>query len=156
MDFNLKKYRVLKVKKKLKKSELILFFNSAKIKSNKWINIEKQLKKLKLKYHQIFNNTALKTIDNSIYKNINQIICGVMLFVKPTYKSTTIELKLLKKDLEPLFILLFMKLNNRVYTTAQVKNLNTLSYKKTVFNFHNNLEKCMKTSYILTNNKKSK
>ena len=154
MDFNLKKYRVLKVKKELKKSELILFFNSAKIKSNKWIAIEKQLKKLKLKYHQIFNNTTLKTIENSIYTNINRIVSGIILLIKPVYKSTTIELKSLKKDLGPLYVLLFLKLNNKIYNTAQLKNLNSLTYKKTVFNFHSNLEKCLKTSYRLTNKSK--
>ena len=153
MDFNLKKYRVLKVKKELKKSELILFFNSAKIKSNKWIAIEKQLKKLKLKYHQIFNNTTLKTVENSIFTNINKIISGIVILVKPVHKSTIIELKSLKKDLGPLFVLLFVKLNNKLYNTAQLKNLNSFTYKKTVFNFHSNLEKCLKTSYRLTNNK---
>ena len=156
MDFNLKKYRVLKVKKKLKKSELIFFFNSAKINSNKWIKIEKQLKKLKLKYHQIFNNTTLKTIKNSIYINLNQLISGVLLLIKPIHKSTPIDLKLIKKNLEPLFILLIIKLNNKIYITKQLKNLNTLSYKKTIFNFYNNLEKCLKTSNKLTSNKKSK
>jgi hypothetical protein len=155
MDFNLKKYRVLKVKKKLKKSELIFFFNSAKIKSNKWIKIEKQLKKLKLKYYQIFNNTTLKTIKNSIYININQIFSGVILLIKPIHKSTPIELKLIKKILDS-FVLLIVKLNNKIYLTTQLKNLNTLSYKKTVFNFHNNLEKCLKTTNRLTMNKKSK
>jgi hypothetical protein len=156
MDFNLKKYRVLKVKKKLKKSELIFFFNSAKIKSNKWIKIEKQLKKLKLKYYQIFNNTTFKTIKNSIYTNINQIVSGVMLLIKPIHKSTPIELKVLKKFLDSLFVLLAIKLNNKVYVTTQLKNLNTLSYKKTIFNFYSNLEKCLKTSNKLTMNKNSK
>ena len=156
MDFNLKKYRVLKVKKKLKKSELIFFFNSAKIKSNKWIKIEKQLKKLKLEYYQIFNNTTLKTIKNSIYTNINQIVSGVILLIKPIHKSTQIELKVIKKFLDSLFVLLCIKLNNKIYTTTQLKNLNTLSYKKTVFNFYGNLERSLKTSNKLTINKKSK
>lgn len=156
MDFNLKKYRVLKVKKNFKKSELIFFVNSAKIKSSKWIKIEKQLKKLKLKYYQIFNTTTFKTIQNSIYININQIISGVVLLIKPIYKSTPIELKLIKKFLDVLFVLLCIKLNNKVYTTAQFKNLNNLSYKKTVFNFYGNLERYLKTSNILTMNKKSK
>jgi hypothetical protein len=156
MDFNLKKYRVLKVKKKLKKSDLFFFFNSAKIKSNKWIKIEKQLKKLKLEYYQIFNNTTLKTIKNSIYTNINQIFSGVVILIKPIHKSTIIELKVIKKNLDPLFILLCVKLNNNVYTTTQLRNLNVLSYKKNVFNLYCNLERCLKTSNKLTMNKKSK
>ena len=156
MDFKLKKYRVLKIKNQLKNSGLLLFFNSAKIKSNKWILIEKQLKKLKLQYNQIFNKTTSKTLNNSIYKNINQIVCSVILLVKPEYKSTQINIKTLKKDLEPLFVLLFLKLNNKIYTYQQFQNLNTLSHRKTVLNFNSSLEKCLKTTVKLTQNKKSK
>jgi hypothetical protein len=156
MDFNLKKYRVLKVKKKFKESEFFFFFNSAKIKSNKWIKIEKLLKKLKLEYHQIFNNTTLKTIKNSVYTNINQLVSGVIVLIKPIHKSTTIELKVIKKNLDSLFVLLCVKLNNKIYTTTQLKNLNVLSYKKNVFNLYCNLERCLKTSNKLTMNKKSK
>ena len=156
MDFKLKKYRILKIKNQLKNSGLLLFFNSAKIKSNKWILIEKQLKKLKLQYNQIFNKTTSKTLNNSIYKNINQIVCSVIILVKPNYKSTQINIKSLKKDLEPLFVLLFLKLNNKIYTYPQLQTLNTLSHRKTVLNFNISLEKCLKTTVKLTQNKKSK
>ena len=150
MDFNLKNYRVLKIKNTFKKSELILFFNSAKIKSNKWVKIEKQLKKLKLKHYQIFNNTTVKTIENSIYTNMNQIISGVILLIKPTYKHTPIELKSIKKYLNSLFVLLIVKLNNKIYTTPQLKNLNSLSYYKNIFSFCNMINKCLKKSNRLT------
>ena len=156
MDFNLKKYRVLKVKKKLKKSELIFFFNSAKIKSNKWIKIEKQLKKLKLEYCRIFNNTTLKTIKNSIYTNITQVISGVILLIKPINKSTQVELKVIKKFLGSLFVLLCLKLNNKIYAITQLINLNTLSYRKNVLNLYSNLDRCLKTSNKLTMNIQSK
>ena len=49
MDLNLKNYRILKTKKLLKNSKLILFVNSAKTKTTKWVVVEKKLKKLKLK-----------------------------------------------------------------------------------------------------------
>ena len=156
MDFKLKKYRVLKIKNQLKNSGLLLFFNSAKIKSNKWILIEKQLKKIKLQYNQIFNKTTSNTLNNSIYKNINQIVCSVIILVKPNYKSTEIDIKTLKKDLEPLFVLLFLKLNNKIYTYSQFQTFNTLSHRKTVLNFNRCLDKCLKTTVKLTQNKKSK
>lgn len=155
MDFNLKKYRILKTKKQLKKSELIFIFHSAKIKSNKWITVEKQLKKLKLKYNQIYNKTTTKTLKNSIYKNMNQLISSVILLVTTAYKSTHVNIKILNKELESLFVLLFLKLNNKIYTQTQFKKLDSLSYKQTVLKFNTSLEKCLKTSYILTN-KKSK
>jgi hypothetical protein len=155
MDFNLKKYRILKTKKQLKNSELIFIFHSAKIKANKWITVEKQLKKLKLKYNQIYNKTTAKTLKNSIYKNMNQLISSVILLVTTAYKSTHVNIKVLNKELESLFVLLFLKLNNKIYTQTQFKKLDSLSYKQTVLKFNTSLEKCLKTSYILTN-KKSK
>jgi hypothetical protein len=156
MDFNLKKYRIIKTKKKLKNSELIFFFHSAKIKSQKWILIEKKLKKLKLQYNQISNKTTSKILNNSIFKNLEQIVCSVVLLLNTRYKSTQIQIKTLNKDLEPLFVLLFLKLNNKIYTYSQFKTLNELSHRKTVLNFHNSLDKCLKTTIKLTNNIKSK
>ena len=50
MDFNLKKYRVLKVKKKFKKSEFIFFFNSVNFSANsKYINAKKNAEEVEIK-----------------------------------------------------------------------------------------------------------
>ena len=82
MDHNLKKYRVLKIKNSFKNSDLLFFYHSSKIKSNKWMLTEQHSKKIKLEYHQIYNGTAIKTINDSIYLNINQVITGVVIFAK--------------------------------------------------------------------------
>ena len=154
MDHNLKKYRVLKIKKQLKDSTLLLLYHSAKIKLDKWMLTEQRLKKIKFEYNQVYNGTTIKTFNNSIYKNMSHIIQGVLIFTTPSYKSIEIPLKTVKNNLEPSFILLFLKLNNKFYSVQQFKNLNNLSYKKTVFNFTRNLERYSKTTYKLTNKSK--
>ena len=154
MDHNLKKYRVLKIKNSFKNSDLLFFYHSSKIKSNKWMLTEQHLKKIKLEYHQIYNGTAIKTINDSIYLNINQVITGVVIFTKSIFKSTTLQLKTVKSDLSPSFILLFLKLNNKVYTLPQFNNINVFNYKTTVFNFNRNLSRHTKTIYKLKNQSK--
>jgi hypothetical protein len=155
MDFNLKSYRVLKVKNYLKNCDFFFFFHSAKLTSNEWISIEQDLKKLKLKYYKVFNGTTLETINNSVYKNFNQIICGIVLFIEPRFKLTTLELDLIKRHLKPLFALLSVKLNNRIYAVEQLKGFKTFSYKQNMFNFYRSLEKGLKSTYVLTDNKSS-
>ena len=93
MDHSLKKYQVLKVKKELKDSTLLLLHHSAKIQLNKWILTEQHLKKIKFKYNQIYNGTAVKTLNNSIYKNISQVVHGVLILTKPVYKASSIQLE---------------------------------------------------------------
>ena len=156
MDFNLKKYRILKTKKYLKNSKLLFFFHSAKVKSKQWLITEKLLKKLKLNYYKTFNKTTVKIFNNSIYERLNKIICSIILFIEPSYKLTNLNFKLLQKELKSTFVLLVLKLNNKIYTQPQFKNLNTLFYKKLVFNFYNNLNKHSKMTYKLTLNQKSK
>jgi hypothetical protein len=153
MDFNLKSYRVFKVKEYLKKSEFFFFYHSPKLRSNEWVSIEQDLKKLKLKYYKIFNGTTLKTINNSIYQNLDQVICGIVLFIKLNYKSTTFDFNTLNKNLKPLFILLSLKLNNKIYSIPQLKGINSFSYKQNVFNLQKSLERYIKGSYKLTSNK---
>ena len=154
MDHNLKKYRVLKVKNNFKNSDLLFFYHSSKIKSNKWMLTEQHLKKIKLEYNQIYNGTAIKTINKSIYLNIKQIISGVIIFAKPIFKLTTLKLKTVKNDLSPSFILLFLKLNNKIYILPQFNNINTFNYKTTVFNLNRNLNRYTKTVYRLKNQSK--
>lgn len=154
MDHNLKKYRVLKIKNSFKNSNLLFFYNSSKIESNKWMLKEQQLKKAKLKYNQIYNGTAMKTINNSIYSNLNQIISNVIVFTKPAFKSSVLQLKTTKNSLEPSFILLFLKLNNKIYTLPQFKNIFVFNYKTTIFTLNKELIRYVKTIHKLTNKSK--
>ena len=150
MKLNLKEYRGLKVEKHFQDYSFFFLYNSTKIKSEKWVLIEQDLKALKLEYNQIFNKTSIKTIDNSIYKNIKYVFSDVTIFMKPIYKSTKLDIKTLNKKLDNLFIILLIKLNNKIYITSQFKNLKEFSYQTSIFNFNRNLNRYLKSTYKLT------
>jgi|SRR6056300_112049 len=153
MDFNLKNYQIFKLKKYLKKNDFFLVFHSSKLNSTKWIEMEQILKKLKLNYYKPLNGTALKTFKGSIYQNFSSIIAGFVLFVNSQYKTTQQNLPEVLKSLKPSFVLISVKLNNKIYSPAQLKGMQDLSYKKNMFNFYRSLDKHLKTTYVLTNKK---
>lgn len=150
MDFNSKDYQSVKLKKFFKTNDLFFLFHSAKLDLNEWTQTEQKLKKLKLKYFKALNGTTLKLFKTSIYQNLSPIVCGFVLFINSNFKTTVIELKPVKKDLKPSFELISVKLNNKVYSTSQLKGLNVLSYRTNIFNLYKSLDRHLKTSYVLT------
>ena len=128
-------------------------FHSAKLDLNQWLQTEQNLKKLKLNYSKALNGITLKLFENSIFKNLSLTICSFVLFINPNFKTTELQLSLMKKDLKPSFQLISVKLNNKIYATSQLKALNILSYKKNMFELHKSLDQHLKTSYLLTKKK---
>jgi hypothetical protein len=153
MDFNSKDYQNVKLKNFFKANGFFLWFHSAKLELNQWIYIEQNLKKLKLNYSKALNGITLKLFKNSIYTNVSPIVCSFVLFINSNYKTTELQLNSLEKDLKPSFKLISAKLNNKVYSTSQLKGLNDFSYKKSVFNLYGSLDQHLKTSYMLTKKK---
>ena len=153
MDFNSKNYQNIKLKNFFKTKGLFFLSHSAKLDLNQWVQIEQNLKKLKLNYSKVLNGTALKLLQDSIYKNLSPVICGFVLCITSKYKTTEIQSKLLTKSLKPSFELISVKLNNKVYSASQLKGLNSFSYKKNVLNLHRSFDRYLKTSYSLTKKK---
>jgi len=154
MDFNFKTYQIAKLKKYLKDESLFLLFNSTKLSLTKWTFTEQNLKKLKLDYSKFLNKTTVKTFKNSIYKNFSSNIVGFILFVNSNQKHIELNLTSLAKTLKSSFTLISIKLNNKIYSTSQIKGLSDLSYNKSVFNLYRVLDKQLKTTYLLTSKKK--
>ena len=154
MDFNFKTYQIAKLKKYLKNESLFLLFNSTKLSITKWTFTEQNLKKLKLDYSKFLNKTTVKTFKNSIYKNFSSNIVGFILFVNSNQKHIELNLTSLAKILKSSFTLISIKLNNKIYSTSQIKGLSDLSYNKSVFNLYRVLDKQLKTTYLLTSKKK--
>jgi hypothetical protein len=150
MDFNSKNYQNIKLKKFFKMNDFFFLFHSAKLDLNQWTQTEQNLKKLKLKYLKAFNGTTLKLFNSSIYRNLSPVICGFVLFIHSNFKTTELNLKPIKKDLKPSFELISVKLNNKMYSTSQLKGLNTLSYQTNVFILYKSFDRHLKTSYLLT------
>lgn len=153
MDFNSKNYQIKKLKNYFKNNSLFLLFHSAKLNSTKWIIIEQNLKKLKLNYYKPLNKTTIKSFKDSIYNNFSSSIAGFVLFVHPNCKEPKLNLKSLINGLKPSFTFFSLKLNNKIYSPSQLKGLQNLSYKQSMFNFHKVLDRQLKTTYILTNKK---
>ena len=154
MDFNLKNFQIYKFKKYFKNNDFFFLFHSAKLSLNQWVGIEQDLKKLKLSYYKTLNGTSLKTLKNSIYLNSSSVITSFVVFLHPKFKTTDFDLNALTKNLKPSFSLLSLKLNNKIYSTSQLKGIKSLSYKKNVFNLHKTLDRHLKTSYQLTHKSK--
>ena len=154
MDFNSKTYQITKLKKYFKRESLFFLFNSTKLNLMRWTSTEQTLKKLNLNYYKFLNKTTIKTLKNSIYKNVSSNIAGFIIFLNLTHRHIELNLGSVLKVLKPSFTLVSLKLNNKVYSTTQLKGLNELSYNKSVFNLYRVLDKQLKTSYILTNKKK--
>jgi hypothetical protein len=153
MDFNLKNYQIFRLKKYFKKNEFFFLFHTAKLNLDQWVNKEQTLKKLKLSYYKPLNGTSLITLKNSVYRNFRSIIGGFVLFVNLNYKKTNLDIKSILSSLKPSFVLVSVKLNNKVYSTSQFKGLKSLSYKKNMLNLYKVMDNSLKTSYILTDNK---
>lgn len=132
MQFSSKDYKILKTKNYLKENNLFFFFNSIHRNSNDGIIIEQNLKKFNLNYYKIFNKTSKTTINSSIYKNSNELINSMTVFIKPISHSIELKKSNLLSCFEPLlFNMLAIKLNNKIYSTSQLKGISTLNYKDT-------------------------
>jgi hypothetical protein len=153
MDFNSKDYQSVKLKKFFKTNDFFFLFHSAKLDLRQWTQTEQTLKKLKLKYSKILNGSTLKLFKNSIFENLSPIIGGFVLFLSLSFKTTELRLTSVKKELKPSFELISVKLNNKLYSTSQLKGFSTFSYRKNVFNLYRSLDRYLKTSYVLIKKK---
>ena len=130
MKFELKTYKVFKIKYYLKKNKLFFFYASTSLSLKNWFIIEQTLKKSELTYYRLSNTLARKTMKISIYTNFKQLIHSLTMFVNPNSKTILMLKKLI--NLEKILTLLSVKLNNKIYSISQLKNLNSLNYTNTV------------------------
>ena len=127
MEFTSKNYKIIKTKDYIKKNNLFFFFGGVNRNSNDWILVEQGLKSINFDYYKIFNRTAKKTLNNTIYKTIKPAINGITFLIKP--KAKQLSKQVLITSFEPLlFNMLAIKLNNKIYQTTQLKNSYSLSY----------------------------
>ena len=128
MEITSKNYKIIKTKNYIKKNNLFFFFSGIHRNSNDWILVEQSLKNINFNYYKIFNRTAEKLLNNSIYKTIKPTINSITFVIKP--KTIQVSKQILLASLEPLlFNMLAIKLNNKIYQTTQLKNTYSLNYK---------------------------
>ena len=144
MELISKNYKIAKTKNYIKKNNLFFFFSGINRSSNDWILVEQSLKSVNFNYCKIFNRTAKKTLNNSIYKTIKPTINGITFLIKP--KTNQLSKKILTTSFEPLlFNMLAIKLNNKIYQTTQLNNNYSLNYED---------NKILVFKFLITNLKK--
>lgn len=153
MDFDFKSYQIIRCKKYFKRVGCFLILHSSKYDSSKWMRTEQELKKLRLTYYKPLNKAIVWSLNSSIYKNFGSVFSSFVLLISFTYKTTNQNFQQILKELKPAFVIVGLKLNNRIYSPAQLKGFKEFSYKKNMFNLHRVLDKSLKTSYTLTDTK---
>jgi hypothetical protein len=77
------------------------------------------------------NTISKNTLNNSIYKNVTPLINSVTFLLKPLDNSKEITRQKILTNFEPLvFILLAIKLNNKIYSKNQLINKFSFKYKE--------------------------
>lgn len=145
METNFKEYQITKTKKYFKTNSLFFIFNFSKLNSKEWLKTEQKIKQIKLTHYKTLNGITKKVLINSKHINYANLISGLIIFLKPNLKQTELKIEELIKKLKPLFLLLAIKLNSKIYFIPQISKIKTLSYKKNIFNLHKVLEKSTKT-----------
>ena len=154
MDFNLKTYKQLKTIRYFKTTNFFFFFHGTSLDNENWIKIEQVLAKHQLKYSRIHNKLMISTLKNSIFKNLIVLVHGPIFLLN---SGTTNNAKLTLKELEninPLIKFIGFRLNNKVYSNKQIKDLKKVSYFENISILHNSMKTFTKTPYYKFKSKK--
>ncbi len=149
MSFNLKDYKWLKIKYYFKKVNFFFFFHNIALDNENWIKVEQAFFNYKLEYYRVFNSLILNVLKISIFRNLSTLIHGPIILLNSKIDKLT-----LKKinDNAVIINLLCLKLNNKIYSSKQVKNLIEFSYKKNIYLFYKLLNCFVKKSYFTFKN----
>ena len=121
-----KNYQNLKIKHYIKKSSLLLLANSIHRNSKNQVIVKQELKKLKLNYYKTYNKLTIKIFKNSSYKNITKLIYSPVFFL--ISKQKHVNLSTIKYLENVSFSILGIKLNKKIYSITQIRNLQSYNY----------------------------
>lgn len=155
MDFDFKSYQIKRFKNYFKKVGCFLIFQSSRSNFLKWLRTEQEIRKLKANYYKPLNKATVSTLKDSIYSNFSSVFSSFILLFSFTFKSTSYNFQHVLRELKPSFTLVGLKINDKIYPPTQLKGFKDFSYRKNMFNLYRLLDKNLKLSYTLTNQKKS-
>ena len=142
---NHRNYQKLKIKFYLTDNELLFFLNGNNQTRNSWLQIEQDLTKLKLTYYKVYNKLLIKSLNFSIFSNLDTLVSGPFFLIKPNQLFSKITIPLLKRFKKLLFHCLVMKINNKIHSFLQFKNFKSLTYMNNI---------ALLYQFLLTNLKK--
>ena len=100
---------------------------------------------------RVINTLLIKTLTHSIFRNLAVLVHGPILLLKISNAKSVIH----KLNSINLWVsLLCLKLNNKIYSSKQIRNLNKLSYIENVYSFYNCMQLVVKMPYYKFKNKK--
>ena len=82
------------------------------------------------------------------------LINGPILILNSNYNGTKLTFKEIK-NISPLIRLLGFKLNNKIYSKNQIKNLKKISYPENFHKFYSSMKTFAKTPYYAFKHKKT-
>ena len=137
-------YKILKTKKYIKNNSLFFIFNGH-VNTKNLTLAQQNFLKLNLNSHKIYNSLTKTILKNSIYINYSFMVRGSMIFVTLVNKKINLKMKNLI-DYNKTFKLICLKLNHKIYSFLQIKNITNLNFKKNIFIFCNTIKRSIKTS----------
>merc|ERR1711957_999698 len=148
---NSRKYQKFKIKSYLTDNELLFFLNGNNQIRGNWLQIEQGLKRLNLMYYKVYNKLLIKSFSFSIFSNLNKLVSGPFFLIKLDQFFFKMTLSLIE-DLKKLFFnCLVVKINNKIYSFLQFKNLRSFSYTNNTILLYQFLLTNLKTLTMLKN-----
>ena len=142
MEFKSKHYKLKIIEYYIKKKRLFFLFDTTDLKNDTWLEVEQTFKKSGLKFYK-FNNTGIKLIlKKTTLKNLNPVINGPLKLVYFENKKKDLKSTILQQSRYN-FQLYLIKLNNKIYSKLQLKNLNFFNYKTNLFLLKKSLKKSL-------------
>ena len=154
MDFNLKTYKCFKTKHYLKAINFFFFFQGTSVDNESWIKIEQGFVNHELKYYRILNKLMINTLKSSVFKNLVVLIHGPIIILNNNNNSTKLTFKELE-NINPLINLLGFRLNNKIYSKKQTRNLRNMSYLENICIFHQSMKTFTKLPYYKLKSRKT-
>jgi len=148
MDFNLKTYKLFKIKHFFKTVNVFFFFHGVSVNNKNWIKIEQALINYQLDYYRVYNTLTNTVLKKSIFKNLTPLINGPLILIKnKNLKKFSLAFNTLR-IINSSMCFLCLKLNNKIYTKRQINSLNKVTYIENISVFHKLLGNFTKTPYF--------
>lgn len=153
MKFNIKDYKIYKVKSYFKTNQFFIFCHGVSLSIKNWVKIEQDLVDSKLNYYRSYNTLTKNSVKASIFKNLTELINGPLFFIGIDKKRNMNHT--LKKiiSINKLLTTLCIRINNKLYSVFQLKKISTLNYIKNVVIFQRLLKTLLKTPYQKLSNR---
>lgn len=95
----------------------------------------------------------INTLRGSVFKNLVVLIHGPIILLNSSNNNTKLTFKELE-NISPLIHLLGFRLNNKIYSKKQTKNLKKMSYVENISIFHKYMKTFTKLPYYKLKSRK--